>query len=242
MLLLTDSRRSSAGGRVTDGTAIPAPHLQKFCRDATPSLFIVSTSWQQKAMADKVGAAEACPVDHKTRTAWLEQSKKQQLEAQQQPPVPPAPAPSSTAAPIAQSCDSGKMDQSPGTMSPPTSRFWGPSLRLATDREVSSIPRTSSSPGEQPVSTRPANNEQETGASSGRWIYPSERMFFEAMRRKNFDPQVEDMRAIVPLHNAVNEKAWQEILAWEKGHGSDSYVYSLCFWKRDDTSRRTFHV
>jgi cytochrome c heme-lyase len=174
-------------------------------------------------MADKVDPAETCPVDHKTRAAWLEQSKKQQLEAQQQPPVP-RPEQQSAAAPIAQSCDSGKMDQSPSTLSPPTSKFWGPSLRLATDREVSSIPRVATSPGEQPVSTKPANNEQETGSSSGHWIYPSERMFFEAMQRKNFDPQVEDMRAIVPLHNAVNEKAWQEILAWEKGQGGDSYV------------------
>jgi cytochrome c heme-lyase len=184
-------------------------------------------------MADNVDAGEACPVDHKTRTAWLEQSKKQQLDQaqrqQQQPPIS-SPTPSSTAAPIAQSCDSGKMDQSPSnTISPPTSRFWGPSLRLATDREVSSIPRVVASlPGSQPApSTRPANNEQETGSSSGRWIYPSERMFFEAMQRKNFDPQAEDMRAIVPLHNAVNEKAWQEILAWEKGQGGDSYVFSF---------------
>jgi cytochrome c heme-lyase len=52
-------------------------------------------------------------------------------------------------------------------------------------------------------------------------------MFFEALQRKKYDAKMEDMRAIVPLHNAVNEKAWQEILAWEKGRGGDSYV-PLC--------------
>lgn len=62
-----------------------------------------------------------------------------------------------------------------------------------------------------------ANNEQETGAdaTSGNWIYPSERMFFEAMRRKGHDPRAADMRAVVPIHNAVNERAWAEIKAWE---------------------------
>jgi len=45
-------------------------------------------------------------------------------------------------------------------------------------------------------------------------------MFFEAMRRKNHDPQAADMKTIVPIHNAVNERAWQEILQWEKQYDS----------------------
>ena len=53
------------------------------------------------------------------------------------------------------------------------------------------------------------------------WIYPSERMFFEAMKRKNHKPNAEDMSAIVPIHNAVNERAWKEICDWEKGQGSE---------------------
>jgi cytochrome c heme-lyase len=69
----------------------------------------------------------------------------------------------------------------------------------------------------------PANNEVESGkdAKSGNWIYPSEQMFFDAMRRKNYTPQAVDMHSIVPIHNAVNERAWQEILAWERGQGGD---------------------
>ena len=40
-------------------------------------------------------------------------------------------------------------------------------------------------------------------------------MFFDAMRRKNHAPHAADMAAIVPIHNAVNERAWAEIKAWE---------------------------
>ncbi len=47
-------------------------------------------------------------------------------------------------------------------------------------------------------------------------------MFFDAMRRKNYDPKTEDMRSIVPIHNAVNERAWAEIKSWERGRGAES--------------------
>jgi cytochrome c heme-lyase len=91
------------------------------------------------------------------------------------------------------------------------------------DREVSTIPRTVTAPGAGgdhapiPTAARPANNEQETGADgvTGNWIYPSERMFFDAMKRKGHDPRATDMRTVVPIHNAVNERAWAEIKAWE---------------------------
>lgn len=64
----------------------------------------------------------------------------------------------------------------------------------------------------------PVNHEVETGADpvSGNWVYPSEKMFFDAMRRKgNDNARAADMRVVVPIHNAVNERAWKEILAWE---------------------------
>ena len=40
-------------------------------------------------------------------------------------------------------------------------------------------------------------------------------MFFEAMKRKNHSPDAKDMATVVPIHNAVNERAWSEIKAWE---------------------------
>jgi len=41
-------------------------------------------------------------------------------------------------------------------------------------------------------------------------------MFFEAMRRKNHSPNAADMATVVPIHNAVNERAWSEIKSWER--------------------------
>lgn len=70
---------------------------------------------------------------------------------------------------------------------------------LSTDRETSSIPK----------------------AEEGNWVYPSEAQFFAAMARKNHNPQASDMRTIVPIHNAVNERAWAEVLKWEAGRGGD---------------------
>jgi cytochrome c heme-lyase len=50
------------------------------------------------------------------------------------------------------------------------------------------------------------------------WIYPSEQMFYNAMKRKNASPHEQDMKTIVPIHNIVNEQAWKHILEWESLH------------------------
>ncbi|KAK0483218.1 cytochrome c/c1 heme-lyase [Armillaria novae-zelandiae] len=72
--------------------------------------------------------------------------------------------------------------------------------QLSTERELSSIPK----------------------AADGNWVYPSETQFFAAMDRKNHNPQAADMKTIVPIHNAVNERAWTEIMKWEAGRGGDA--------------------
>jgi cytochrome c heme-lyase len=74
---------------------------------------------------------------------------------------------------------------------------------LNTTRQVSSIPK---------------GGVGEADGHDIRWIYPSEQMMFDALRRKNWSPKEHDMRTIVPIHNTVNERAWQEILEWEKLH------------------------
>ncbi|KAF5324800.1 hypothetical protein D9611_004507 [Ephemerocybe angulata] len=71
---------------------------------------------------------------------------------------------------------------------------------LSTEREVSSIPK-------------PAD---------GKWVYPSEAQFFAAMERKNHNPNAADMKTVVPIHNAVNERAWAEIMKWESGRGGEA--------------------
>ncbi|OWB83512.1 hypothetical protein B5S33_g2143 [[Candida] boidinii] len=74
-------------------------------------------------------------------------------------------------------------------------------FNLPDEREISSIPRT--------------------GADSN-WIYPSQKQFFSAMKRKDWNPEAGDMKTVVPLHNMVNEIAWKYILMWEKGQGGES--------------------
>ncbi|KAI0080611.1 cytochrome c and c1 heme-lyase [Panus rudis PR-1116 ss-1] len=78
-----------------------------------------------------------------------------------------------------------------------SARTGGPPL--PTEREVSSIPRVDGS----------------------NWVYPSESQFFAAMARKNHNPQAPDMKVIVPIHNAVNERAWAEVKKWEAGQGGE---------------------
>ncbi|KAI9785743.1 MAG: Cytochrome c1 heme lyase [Geoglossum umbratile] len=146
----------------------------------------------------------ACPVDHTTRAAWLEEARKQSNKPRSALPT------------SGDSCDSSKIDQTLPPSHPSVAATTGP--RLGVTREISSIPRADI----PPPSGRPANNEQESGASpTGNWIYPSEEMFFNAMRRKQYDPQAADMRTIVPIHNAVNERAWKEIKEWEQGLGAE---------------------
>ncbi|GBF62529.1 cytochrome c1 heme lyase [Trichophyton mentagrophytes] len=163
-------------------------------------------------------APDGCPVDHKTREIWLSQNKNAS------PHNVPSEAPKERPAKLQRA--------------------------LSTDREVSSIPRAlpSSNPAserspptspyaQQPAVTVashgiPSNAESETGADgkTGNWIYPSERQFFDALMRKNNTPSstknatelATSVASIIPIHNAVNERAWAEILDWEsKGPVSD---------------------
>ncbi|KAK1996955.1 cytochrome c/c1 heme lyase [Colletotrichum falcatum] len=171
--------------------------------------------------------ADACPVDHKSREAWLAQARAANAAASRQ------------TSPAEQKDPHRPLDQA----SPQPSRSWAQSLKsyipftssspqaeeaskpprsanvkqgLDTDREVSTIPRTATSA--YPGNSRPSNHEQETGAdeATGNWIYPSQKMFFDAMKRKGHDARATDMATVVPIHNAVNERAWKEIKEWEK--------------------------
>lgn len=69
---------------------------------------------------------------------------------------------------------------------------------LPTDREQSSIPRHD--------------------AEGSTWMYPSPRMFYNALLRKGYDTKPEDVQVMVDVHNFLNEQVWQEILKWESDH------------------------
>ncbi|RFU72356.1 cytochrome c1 heme lyase, partial [Trichoderma arundinaceum] len=119
-----------------------------------------------------------------------------------------------------------------------------PPSDLNTSRVTSTIPRSfSTSPEECPVdhgaSANPSNAEVESGAdASGNWVYPSEKMFFEAMKRKGYDAREVDMKTVVPIHNAVNERAWQHIKEWEAPYLAES-KYVLPLRKRLQSSHKT---
>ncbi|WVQ99186.1 hypothetical protein IAU59_006318 [Kwoniella sp. CBS 9459] len=183
--------------------------------------------------AESAASADKCPVDHSTRQAWLDANSSGNGEAGPSTPHPFHPtAPSSSGSGSASASGSGS------------------AAGLSQHRVISSIPRGAASPlgpsqppseHAQPESTasasasasstssasssRPAASASTPGAvkdSAGNWVYPSEQQFFNAMMRKNHKPRAADMRTIVPIHNAVNEKAWEQILVWEsKIEGSE---------------------
>ncbi|KAL0934502.1 cytochrome c/c1 heme lyase [Colletotrichum truncatum] len=184
--------------------------------------------------------ADACPVDHKSREAWLQQARAANASANPHPhPHPPADTPNPHAAAAAaappQQSSSGSWSQtirsyipfassSSPTQSTAAAATPQPAATrspLDTHREVSTIPRTVNAaayPGNPATTHAPSNHEQETGAdaTTGNWVYPSEKMFFDAMKRKGHDTRAADMATVVPIHNAVNERAWKEIKEWER--------------------------
>lgn len=118
-------------------------------------------------------------------------------------------------------------------------------MPLSRERVVSSIPRaaTSAAPGDSPYgpaqcpvphdvqpgakldSDQPAKCPVAHGPSKdetpGYWEYPSPQQFYNALVRKGWETPEENVEMMVLIHNFLNERAWQEILDWEKLAGSD---------------------
>ena len=144
--------------------------------------------------------AEICPVDAETRAAWL--------KSRSSTTTFPGASTDASKASQGNSCDSSQIDQSPPPSKSLFSKLLSPSSQsssttapkgLGVDREVSTIPRAS--PVGSSDGANPANSERESGVSeSGNWIYPSERMFFEAMKRKGYQAEAENMKTIGNQH------------------------------------------
>lgn len=99
------------------------------------------------------------------------------------------------------SCPINQTTNDPLNNMPPPNQCPAPDqpFPLSTDRERSSIPKADS-------------NEY--------WQYPSPQMFWNAMLRKGWRWQEDqltqrDMENIIRIHNANNEEAWREVLKWE---------------------------
>lgn len=128
-------------------------------------------------------------------------------------------------------------------MMPPPNQLPAPGQRwrLSTDRIESSIPmgdfvphhqehvaKSEPSGGEGSPASASAcphatgNSDGNDGSGEKRWTYPSEQMFFNAMKRKGWKPREEEMSTVVSIHNAVNERTWIEVMRWEKlFHGDE---------------------
>ncbi|KAK6454946.1 cytochrome c1 heme lyase [Scheffersomyces xylosifermentans] len=135
---------------------------------------------QHPTITGSVSSSEqpSCPVDHSARTAWMEKVSVTVPEAIE------------VDAKSAEGCSSDSLSAGYVEGS-------GSNIDLPTDREISSIPRTS---------------------ADSNWIYPSQKQFYDAMKRKNWNPDTKDMGTVVPIHNAVNERAWQHIMNWERAN------------------------
>lgn len=155
------------------------------------------------AKSSKNQNTSVCPVDHKTREAWLKNASSSSMTPEDSP-----------------------------------SHAFIKHRPLSHDREISSIPRATtrasdtcptlsspylpSSPTASHSSLYNDGNGTEHDPITGNWIYPSERQFFDALVRKNTPNSTTSasdlatsVASIIPIHNAVNERAWWEILSWE---------------------------
>lgn len=51
---------------------------------------------------------------------------------------------------------------------------------------------------------------------SAKWQYPSPQQFYNALVRKGWETPEEHVETMVDIHNFLNERAWMEVLKWEK--------------------------
>jgi len=52
----------------------------------------------------------------------------------------------------------------------------------------------------------------------GTWEFPSPQRFYNAMKKKGWDPNAQDIPIIVSIHNTINEQVWSKILDYEFLH------------------------
>eukprot|EP00986_Skeletonema_menzelii_P021198 scaffold33611_cov143-Skeletonema_menzelii.AAC.1 len=99
----------------------------------------------------------------------------------------------------------------------------GQKMPLSQHRVISTIPRgdnTSDQPNDDAAAQK--NNEGRAAVpahqptNSSQWMYPSEQQFYNAMRKKGYNPPIEAIPSVLKIHNAVNERSWLQVRKWEK--------------------------
>ncbi|KAF9407688.1 Cytochrome c1 heme lyase [Podila epigama] len=177
---------------------------------------------------DSNGEPAKCPVSPEAHKHFMPKRPTATPDTSSSSPSQPLPQPQHTSSSSSSSSSSSPHPESAGEklvidptnnmpVTPDQFRISSQIKELNTEREVSTIPKAANAAdpyGENPNSGNHAADPD--GDQSGVWIYPSEQMFFNAMKRKNWNPREEDMKFVVPIHNMVNEMAWKHILRWEK--------------------------
>lgn len=87
-----------------------------------------------------------------------------------------------------------------GDVFPDATRSAGQLRPLSAQKTVSNIPKG----GEN--------------VNESHWVFPSPQRFYNAMKKKGWEPREEDMAAIVSIHNTVNNQCWKEVLKYESFH------------------------
>jgi cytochrome c heme-lyase len=162
-----------------------------------------------------------CPVDHSKFTV---EQLKAAAEAHKgmpiQPPSPPlssSPSSSSSSCPVSVpsplACSSDTFSPSPAPASIvgdnfPSDSTLHPDQRVPLSRAplASSIPR---------------GGFDDSGRPHDHWIFPSPQRFYNAMKKKGWSPNEQDVPAIVSIHNTVNEQCWRKIMKYEEFHFSE---------------------
>ncbi|KAF7356343.1 Cytochrome c heme lyase [Mycena venus] len=154
----------------------------------------------QTSSTPRGSASAGCPVDHKAATGAGVGGC----------PVPHD-GPSKSSPKLAQ-CPIDHESISPLNQMPQNlSQSPAPSqaLALPTSRTISSIPRGDTDTAE-------------------RWEYPSAQQFYNALMRKGKvapgveKEELEHVETMVEIHNFLNERAWEEVVRWERRVGEDS--------------------
>jgi cytochrome c heme-lyase len=177
-------------------------------------------------MADLANDAQAqgCPLDDEARATWLHLNARTSGTTSNTAMDAKATSPAAEVKPVTSHRSFSNLFM-PGDLRRRAEiqarASCAPAPQLATSRVISSIPRAVPSTSTAKTSGSAANHEVESGADeSGNWVYPSQKMFYDAMARKKHDPRAADMATVVPIHNAVNEQAWRLILAWEAAYAT----------------------
>ncbi|CAH7683575.1 holocytochrome-c synthase [Phakopsora pachyrhizi] len=107
---------------------------------------------------------------------------------------------------------------------------------LPNDRVISSIPRYRSDSKETskeagslasgcPIerADQKIKSQDQSTETDQNWVYPSPAQFYRALLRKDRPAEAKDMYTVVPIHNAVNERVWREVLEWEASYGRGAF-------------------